>query len=409
MLRSYTEQQLTKTKDRDIAYYVMTIEIVHVGINDHDFGLIIKKDKYSQTNCNEKNITMTVSQIYLEDLVKYHDIMFKVKHGYIWGRKCSRSHANQEVIHNLYNLRAECKRQGSSLETVLKLMLNSAYGKQLQKPIKNITKVFYNKDKYIKYRISHDTQIDSIIPIYNYLTEDSEYGWLVKERKCIDDQYNNAVFAGIILDFSKRIMNEVMCLAKELGIRIYYQDTDSIHLEADKLDLLCDEFHKKYGRELIGSDVGQFHPDFDELSGDNIHTVCSIFNSKKCYYDLIVDDNHKAAVHFRAKGIPQDALKNYCKDMNISILEAYLKVFNGEKVNIDIVKYCPSFATEKSGRIMDNYQFSRTIQSTYELGRDSLEKISKDELNNYKLMEKFGVDVRSLYNLCKNKIEHVIA
>jgi hypothetical protein len=183
-----------------------------------------------------------------------------------------------------------------------------------------------------------------------------------------------------------------------------------MHLECSKLDLLCDEFHKKYNRELIGSDVGQFHPDFDELSGDNIHTVCSIFNSKKCYYDLIVDDNHKAAVHFRAKGIPQQAIINYCKDMNISIFDLYNKVFNGEKVAIDIVKYCPSFATEKSGRIMDNYQFSRTIQSSYELGRDSLEKISKDELNNYKLMEKFGVDVRSLYNLTKAKInEHVIA
>ena len=38
-------------------------------------------------------------------------------------------------------------------------------------------------------------------------------------------------FIGIqILSMSKRIMNEVMCLAEDLNIPIYYQDTDSAHL-----------------------------------------------------------------------------------------------------------------------------------------------------------------------------------
>jgi len=30
---------------------------------------------------------------------------------------------------------------------------------------------------------------------------------------------------------SKRIMNEVMCLAEDLGIEIYYTDTDSMHID----------------------------------------------------------------------------------------------------------------------------------------------------------------------------------
>jgi hypothetical protein len=200
-------------------------------------------------------------------------------------------------------------------------------------------------------------------------------------------------------------MNEVMCLAKDLGIRIYYQDTDSMHIEMNYMQLLCDEYRRIYNRELIGSDTNQFHPDFDELSGDNIHTAVSVFNSKKCYYDLIVDDDHKAAVHFRAKGIPQEALKNYCKDHKISILDLYLKVFNGEKVVIDITKYCPSFSMEKSGRMLDRFTFPRTIQTNYELGRDSLESLSTADLKNYNLMEKFGVDIRGIYEVCKNKVE----
>jgi hypothetical protein len=57
---------------------------------------------------------------------------------------------------------------------------------------------------------------------------------------------------------------------------------------------------------------------------------------------------------------------------------------------------------------MDNYKFTRTIQTTYELGRDSLTELSKDDINNYRLMEKFGVDVRGLYNLTKSKTTKLI-
>ena len=61
-------------------------------------------------------------------------------------------------------------------------------------------------------------------------------------------------------------MNEVMCLAEDMGIQIYYQDTDSIHIEHNKLELLSKEYRKIYNRELIGENImGCFHNDFDEL------------------------------------------------------------------------------------------------------------------------------------------------
>lgn len=34
---------------------------------------------------------------------------------------------------------------------------------------------------------------------------------------------------------SKRITNEVMCLALDIGCHIYYQDTDSMHIESASL------------------------------------------------------------------------------------------------------------------------------------------------------------------------------
>lgn len=49
-------------------------------------------------------------------------------------------------------------------------------------------------------------------------------------------------------------MNEVCCLAEDLGIEIYYTDTDSMHIEMEKLDILAKEFEKIYGRKLVGKD-----------------------------------------------------------------------------------------------------------------------------------------------------------
>jgi hypothetical protein len=55
---------------------------------------------------------------------------------------------------------------------------------------------------------------------------------------------------------SKRIMNEVMCLAEDLGIQIYYQDTDSMHIKVDDIARLAEHYVAKYGRELIGKNLG---------------------------------------------------------------------------------------------------------------------------------------------------------
>ena len=52
---------------------------------------------------------------------------------------------------------------------------------------------------------------------------------------------------------SKRIMNELMCLAEDVGVDIYYQDTDSTHTPVKDIPLLKEAYLKKYGRELEGS------------------------------------------------------------------------------------------------------------------------------------------------------------
>lgn len=65
-------------------------------------------------------------------------------------------------------------------------------------------------------------------------------------------------------------MNEVVCLAYDLNIPIYYQDTDSMHIKKDPLIKLSYSFRELYKCELIGSYIGQYHSDFDLLTKNGV-------------------------------------------------------------------------------------------------------------------------------------------
>ena len=40
-----------------------------------------------------------------------------------------------------------------------------------------------------------------------------------------------------ILSMSKRIMNEVMSLTEDLDLKIFYKDTDSMHINYDEVEV----------------------------------------------------------------------------------------------------------------------------------------------------------------------------
>ena len=46
----------------------------------------------------------------------------------------------------------------------------------------------------------------------------------------MDNFFTNILCDVQILSISKRIMNEVIYTVENIGIKIYYQDTDSIHI-----------------------------------------------------------------------------------------------------------------------------------------------------------------------------------
>ena len=350
---TFTENQTEPTKERYISAFVADIEITKIGI-DREYPLIVKKDPKTGTNRNVNECcVMRVDNILLEDLIEFQKIEYKMLKGYYWTGK--RDHRIRDAIKKLFDERAAKKKEGSSLQQTLKLIMNSSYGKSMQKPIKKDAK-FIKKSKLNAYRVAH---------YYNYI-EDSEIDdsdtAIVWTRRKLFTQFNNCLFGIQVLSMSKRIMNEVMCLAEDLGLDIYYQDTDSMHIVHEQVPILADAFREKYSRELIGENImGCFHGDFDELKNNPV-SVESYFLGKKTYIDKLVNDKGEEALHVRMKGIPSATVKT--SPFGDDLMRLYDFLYNGGSQKFDLCKGRVQFAFTKSGKILNETNFTREVKAT---------------------------------------------
>jgi len=163
-------------------------------------------------------------------------------------------------------------------------------------------------------------------------------------------------------------MNEVICLAEDNNLDIYYQDTDSIHIQDKDIKVLEDKFRQKYNIELIGNDLGQFHSDFELKGADkNIVATDSIFLGKKSYIDKLIgedkDGNQVEGYHFRMKGIPSKVVEYYCKKNKINVYDLYKQMYNGEKIKFDLTCGGESFCIkhDKDYTINVLQEFNRVV------------------------------------------------
>ena len=125
------------TKDKYISSYVVDIKITKVNTHRH-FPLIVVKDPKTHTNRNTNDAEgqiLTVDNITLEDFVKYQGVECEIIRGYKWIDK--KDYQIRELIQHLHELRCEYKATKNPLQEVIKLIMNSAYGKCIQKPIKD--------------------------------------------------------------------------------------------------------------------------------------------------------------------------------------------------------------------------------------------------------------------------------
>ena len=274
------------------------------------------------------------------------------------------------VIEHLYSKRKELKRVKNPAQLVIKEIMNSMYGKTILKPIETETVVKPEQDyhKYVSFN-------------YNYIQSSIKVGdrYYIKKIKAIINHFNYVHCGVEILSTSKRIMNEVMTLADDLGLSIWYQDTDSMHINYEEVELLAKEFKNKYNRDLIGDEMSQFHIDFDLYGAcGEIYSNESYFLAKKVYIDKLEsvdkDGNTITGDHIRLKSVPTSCIKHTSNNMNIQPMDMYKHLYcKGQQVKFDLTengKNCGfKYERDMSVRSYEENEFTRTITFNSEIER----------------------------------------
>lgn len=335
--------------------YFVEIEIFNVP-KKYKFPLITKKDENGirEYSNNLRGRGFYVDRYKLEDIIKFHelvpDIDFKIIRGYYFNEGYNKK--VKEVIKNLFEERLKKKSEGNPIQEVYKLIMNASYGKLIMKPITEKFTFKYGDEKINKYLSYNYNTIKEYVKITDGMG-------IFKEIKPINNHFSSPHCGVPILSMSKRIMNEVMCLAEDLNIPMYYTDTDSIHINEDGIDLLNHSFQNKYNRKLIGKNLGQFHCDFDFKSDVRPVAIESIFLGKKTYIDkvqLFNNDVESYDYHIRCKGIPSKIIKEKGNPMEI-----YEKLYEGEKLEFDLISCC-RFKSNSNFSMSNNNSFIRTLK-----------------------------------------------
>ena len=174
--------------------------------------------------------------------------------------------------------------------------------------------------------------IDSVIEV-----NDTFY---IKKAKPIVSHFNYVPCGVGILNMSKRIMNKVFSCADDCDSKIYYQDTGSIHLNCVDVDKIENGYEEKYGSELVGEDLGNFHIDFS-MGNANAETYAIEipFLGSKTYINILEptdkDGETPNSEHIRMKSIPAPCIKYYAQKKSITVLDVYKNLFKNKAIKFD--------------------------------------------------------------------------
>jgi DNA polymerase elongation subunit (family B) len=287
----------------------------------------------------------------LLDLETFYDIEYDIVRGYYFDDGFNVK--IKEFIQKLAELRSKYKKAKNPIQNTIKLLMNSIYGKSIMKPIEKDMIVVDEADLE-KYQVRYYNYIKGIEPPVN--------GKVFIERiRTIDNHFIIPQFGVSVLSWSKHLMNKVICTAEQNGIDIFYTDTDSIHIREADISKLAEIYKNKYGSELIGSNLTQFHTDFDPVNGKPSHSVSLIVLGKKCYLDVLENEDHEQDYHVRMKGIPEQVLKNYCQKQKIDLVDLYIQLYEGDRIKFDLKDGSAAFKMTKSFDQITRETFTRTI------------------------------------------------
>ena len=153
-----------------------------------------------------------------------------------------------------------------------------------------MAKLLLNQWEHILLLRMTEMILKSISYNYNYIDSVVEVNcksYIIKVKPVLS--HFHFVHCGVeILNMSKRIMNKVFSCADDCDIKIYYRDTDSIHLNYGGVDKTENGYKEKYGSELVGEELGNFHTDFSMDSANaEICAIGNLFLGKKTYIGIL--------------------------------------------------------------------------------------------------------------------------
>lgn len=297
----------------------------------------VKRDGIREwTNDIKESEVLYLDKTTLEDLLNFQKAeILEIIQGVGWKKSNGVNSKVNEVLRHLFEQRLKAKeKKNTALSNVLKLIMNSSYGKTLLTDSEYEIKYFRSLDKFESFINNNYHHIISIKKLDK--AENKYTRYRAKMRKSEVGNWNYAHIGMTILSMSKRIMNEMLDIANDNDIDIYYTDTDSVHmLQSDipKLEML---FNNKYNRELIGGNLGQFHEDFDACIKGPVWSKKFIGLGKKCYLDILTNKKGEIDHHVRFKGANRINIENFCKENNMSLEDFYIRLYNGEEIALDI-------------------------------------------------------------------------
>lgn len=303
-----------------------------------------------------------VDKVGLEDLINYQNIDFEIIEGYYYDE--GRNYKCKDVIKELFNERLRLIEEKNPIQETYKLILNSIYGKTILKDMKTINIYKDDEDSMLDYVYRNADYIKD----YQQLHGSNKY--LIKVFNIVDDLFTLPQVGVETLSMSKRIMNEVITLAEELDIEIYYQATDSMHIDDSKLDLLQKEYYKKYNRELLGNQLGQFHSDFKlsdktKQADGKILATESYFVGKGVYVDKLEYQMNGIThndYHVRMKGINAKSLEEKVKtEYDGDYIKLYKDLYNNKNIEFDMLVDTVKFTFNSNYSVSTVNEFKRNI------------------------------------------------
>lgn len=386
----FSEGQVEPTKDKFISGFFVEIEITKIGKKRAFPLIVVDKTLNPDLNVPRSSNTcciMHADHITLQDLIEFHKIECNVIRGYYYNEK--RDYSCQEAIKYLFELRKAYKNEKDEFgnpnpnpaEQVIKLILNSVYGKTILKNIDSKI-VFKKNNEAIKYLYKNWNTVKDYTEI-----ENSDFVRFNK-YKPFNQHFNFAPFGINILSMSKRIMNRVFAICEDNKCTPFYQDTDSIHVYEKDLPTIKQKYFEKYNKKIEGKDLCQFHSDFAEMDSKAGMPVAikSYFLGKKSYIDMLKDKNGNIGFHARMKGITVEAIENKAKELypkaihckfskglfipeknngengNYDILKLYKYMYKGKEVLFDLCKGRPAFIINKNSTVSTRYEFIRKLK-----------------------------------------------